>query len=84
MKPLNDLVLVEADKVESRTASGLYIKEDWKTLPPKGTVVAVGSKVTQVKEGDRVVFERYGSVVYEKQLRLCKENQIMAVLDGKE
>lgn len=81
MKPLNDLVLIKADKQEERTASGLYIKEDWKTLPPKGTVEAVGDKVTQVKAGDRVVFERYGAVTYDKDLKLCKENQIMAVLN---
>lgn len=80
MKPARDLVLVQADKPKEQTASGLYIQEDWKTLPPTGVVVAIGNDVTSVKEGDRVVFERYGSVAYNKDQKLCKENQILGIL----
>jgi co-chaperonin GroES (HSP10) len=36
--------------------------------------------VTTVKEGDRVVFERYGAVQLEGQQRLCKERHILALL----
>ncbi len=82
MKPVRDLILIEADKPQEKTKSGLYIAEDWKALPPSGTVLAVGSEVTSVKEGDRVVFERYGSVTYKDQQRLVKESQVIGILDG--
>lgn len=84
MKPLYDLVLIEADKPRERTVSGLLVVEEWKTLPPTGTVVDVGPDVTLVKKGDRVVFERYGSVIYDKEKRLCKESQIMGVVNEKD
>jgi co-chaperonin GroES (HSP10) len=44
MKPTKDIILVEADKAAEKTASGFYIKEDWKSLPPTGTVLAVGPR----------------------------------------
>lgn len=81
--PQADLVLIQADKPRDKTASGLYIQEDWKTLPPIGTVLAVGPKVTEVIVGDRVLFERYASVILEGDDRLCKESHILAkVTDG--
>jgi co-chaperonin GroES (HSP10) len=82
MKPTRDLVLVEADAVKDRTESGLFIQEDWKTLPPTGVVISIGDAVTEVKPGDRVVFERYGSVTYNKTQKLCKESQILGVING--
>lgn len=85
MKPLKDIVLVQVDPAEERSKSGLWLTEEWKTLPPFGTVLAVGPKVTTIKKGDRIVFERYASVKIEdedkrKDLRLCKESHIMAKL----
>jgi chaperonin GroES len=80
MKPLGDLVLVKADVAKTQTSSGLYIQEDWKTTPPTGVVLAVGEKVTLVKPGDKVVFDRYGAVAYDKDEKLCKENQILGII----
>lgn len=82
MKPLRDIVLIQADKPKEKTASGLYIKEEWKTLPPTGTVVAIGHDVGQVSVGDRVVFERYGAIILENDQRLCKESHILAKIDA--
>ena len=82
LAPLRDLVLIRADERETQTASGILLAEEkWKTLPPTGTVEAVGPEVTIVKVGDHVMFERYGSVILEeKSMRLCKENLIQGVL----
>lgn len=84
MQPTRDIVLVRADDVKEKTDSGIYIKQDWKTLPPTGTVSAVGPDVKTVKPGDRVVFERYASVILEDGFRLCKESHILGIItDGK-
>lgn len=76
--PLRDVVLIKTDKPKAQTATGLYIQEDWKTLPPTGTVIATGPDVQNVKPGDRVLFGRYGTVILEDDLRLCQESHIHA------
>ena len=69
LKPLGDRVIVKADEAEAVTASGLYLAKDTKEKPQTGTVLAVGpGKLDKhgqplpmpVKEGDRVVFGKYG------------------------
>lgn len=85
LSPTKDIVLIKADKAKDKTESGILLKQDWKALPPFGTVEAVGPLVTAVKPGQRVLFERYGSVILEDDYRLCKESHILAiVIDGKE
>ena len=79
MQPLSDRVLVEVAPPKDKTASGLYIQEDWKTLPPLGTVKAIGPDVTTVEVGDKVIFERYASIIMEdKNMRMCQESHILA------
>lgn len=83
MQPTRDIVLIKADKPKDKTDSGLFIQQDWKTLPPTGTVLAIGPDVNNVKTGDKVVFERYASIILENDERLCKESHILAkVTDG--
>lgn len=81
MKPKRDLVLIQADKPKEKTNSGLYIQEEWKTIPPLGTVEAVGPLVKDVKPGDRVIFERYSSIILEDGKRMCKESHILATVE---
>lgn len=82
MKPTSNKILIEADKPKTKTDGGLYIPEqDWKTLPPTGTVMAIGPDVTTVKVGDRVLFERYGAITVKDESKLCLEQHIMAILD---
>ncbi len=81
MKPKRDIVLIRADKPREKTDSGLFIVEEWKTLPQTGEVLAVGPLVRDVKVGERVLFERYASVILEKDERLCQESHVLAVLE---
>lgn len=81
MKPTRNIVLVQADQPAKQTASGILLDEDWKTLPPIGTVKAIGPEVTTVKVGDRVIFERYAAVILEGDDRLCQESHILGILD---
>lgn len=78
LNPSADLVLIKVDKRPDQTSSGLYIQEDWKTLPPTGVVLAIGPLVSIVAVGDKVLFERYASVILENDERLCKESHILA------
>lgn len=79
-RPSRDVVLIDVDQPKTQTASGFYIQEEWKSLPPTGTVVAVGPDVKAVKPGHRVVFERYASVILPDDQRLCQESHIYAII----
>ena len=69
LKPLGDRVIIKQDETEEKTSSGLYLAGDSKEKPQTGDVVAVGEgrrnnegelMPMPVKEGDRVVFSKYG------------------------
>lgn len=69
INPLEDRVLVQVLDAEQTTASGLYIPDTAKEKPQEGKVVATGpgriddqgNRVPMdVKEGDTVVFSKYG------------------------
>lgn len=82
MKPTRNIVLIEADRPKEKTSSGIYIAEDWKTLPQTGTVKALGPEVkNQDLLNKHVVFERYASIKLEGDDRLCQESHILAILD---
>ncbi len=84
IKPLGDIVLVRVDPPQKATESGILIKEDWKSLPPTGTVVAMGRNIPAtipLVVGDRVIFERYSAVMLSEDLRLCKAGNILAVIE---
>lgn len=84
--PYRDIVLIKADKPKDKTASGILIVEDWKTLPPLGTVEAIGPDVKNKDIlGKHVMFERYSSIVLPKQgddeYRFCNEASILAEVE---
>ena len=55
LKPIKLKVLIEPDGKRTETASGLYTGAySTEGALRRGTVVSVGDKVTDVKEGDRV------------------------------
>lgn len=78
IKPYRDTVLVKADAAVEKTKTGLYLSEQWKTMPLTGTVLAVGEDVELAKVGDRVLFMRYGALQLENDERLIKERHIFA------
>jgi len=70
IKPLEDKILVQAIEAETTTASGLVIPDTAKEKPQEGKVIAVGPGrwddegekriPVDVKEGDTVVYSKYG------------------------
>ena len=69
IRPLMDRILVKRLEEETKTKGGIIIPDTAKEKPAEGTVVAVGKgKVNkdgnlipiELKEGDRVLFSKYG------------------------
>lgn len=69
IRPLNDRVIVQRLEEEDKTAGGIIIPDSAKEKPAQGRVIAVGpGKLSdtgdrvalQVKEGDRILFSKYG------------------------
>ena len=68
IKPLEDRIVVQANEAETTTASGIVIPDTAKEKPQEGTVIAVGPGRWEdgkripldVKEGDTVVYSKYG------------------------
>ena len=93
-KPLTNHVFIEPQETEKMTKSGLYIPETAQgEKPMTGTVVAVGPGkkndkgeliIMNVKEGDTVLFKKYGpdEVEYEgKKYLVGDEDDILAILE---
>lgn len=89
IQPKGKIVLIDVDKAAEKTSSGILLTaQNWKTLPPTGTITAIGPDV-QDREllGKRVIFERYSSIILpqeedKKDRRFVIEENILAVYDG--
>ena len=93
IKPLEDKILVEALEAETTTASGLVIPDTAKEKPQEGSVVAVGPGrfdedgdriPMDVKEGDKVIYSKYGGteIKYEgKEYLILSARDVLAVID---
>jgi chaperonin GroES len=68
VKPLEDRIVVTVQESEQTTASGIVIPDTAKEKPQEGTVLAVGPGRFEngqrlpldIKEGDTVIFSKYG------------------------
>lgn len=94
IKPISDHILIEPIKEEERTKAGILLPEtSEKERPEQGRVIAVGpgkknSKgdfiKMEVKEGDKVLFTKYGPdaiKIEEKEYLIAKESDILAILE---
>ncbi len=93
IKPLEDRVVIKIEQVEQTTASGLVIPETAKEKPQEARVVAVGpGRVDEkgnripvdIKEGDVVVFSRYGGteVKYQgEEYLILSARDVLAIVD---
>lgn len=94
LRPLADRVLVRAEEGEEALPSGLVIPDTAKEKPQEGTVLAAGPGAyfegqripLDVKEGDRIIFSKYGGTevkVEGEDLLILSERDILAVIDTK-
>lgn len=94
IRPLMGYLLVEPDKAESKTASGLYLPESSQEKPAgQGKVLSTGPDLVvegkvippPVQVGDRVIYKKWGGgddVKYQGvEYKLVKFEDLMAVLE---
>jgi chaperonin GroES len=94
VKPLNDRVLVKRIEEVQVTKGGIVIPDTAKEKPIEGRIKAVGpgkmsdagKRMTlQVKEGDRVLFNKYAGSeikVEGEEYLMMREEDILAVVEG--
>ncbi len=92
MKPLGDRVLIQPLKEEEVKQGGIIIPDTAKEKPQEGKVVALGTGKTDdngkkieftVKEGDKVLFSKYGGTeikVDGEQMLIMREDDILGVI----
>ena len=94
LQPLEDRIVVRPNEAEERTVSGLVIPDTAKEKPQQGTVLAVGpgkrSEQTgqvipvDVKEGDTVVYSKYGGTeitVDGEDLLILSSRDVLAIFN---
>ncbi len=93
IKPLGDRVVVKPIEEEEVTKSGIVLPDTAKEKPQKGEVLAVGSGKLlengervplEVKEGDIVVFAKYGGTEIEldgEEYVILSERDLLAVIE---
>lgn len=93
IRPLNDRLLVKRLKEEEVTAGGIIIPDSAKEKPAEGEVVAVGPGkaadngervAMQVKEGDVVLFSKYGGTDVKldgEDYLIMREDDILGIVE---
>jgi len=93
LKPLGDRLIVRAIEEEETTASGLVLPDTAKEKPQKGKVLAVGDGKFEdgkripldVKEGDEVLYSKYGGTeikVDGEDLLVLRESDVLARVES--
>ncbi len=87
IKPMDDRLVLELLEEETKTKSGLYIPDTAKEKPIMGKVVAVGTDEDlreKVKEGDKVLFAKYGGEEVsfnDKSYKIVQRSDVLAVIE---
>ena len=94
IQPVNDYILIEPEKAEEKTASGIYIPDTAdKEKPQKATVVAVGPgklgkdgkrEELSVKVGDTILYSKYGPTEIKlgaDEYFFIQDSDVIAILD---
>jgi chaperonin GroES len=93
LQPLEDRIVVRPNEAEERTVSGLVIPDTAKEKPQQGTVLAVGPGKrseqsgqlipVDVKEGDTVVYSKYGGTeitIDSEDLLILSARDVLAIV----
>lgn len=85
--PLNNNILVEIEKKENKTASGIYLPDSASKENTKvGVVVAVAQECNMVNKGNKVMFNAFSGVpvmVEGKEYLLINKLDVMGMFVGK-
>lgn len=78
LQPINNLVLIKPDP-EEETIGNIHLPQQARKRQNKGTVFSAPVNITEVKEGDHVVFSSHNAAVFEDILFIPKD-QILAII----
>ena len=92
IKPLTDRVLIQAEKAEETTKSGIILTGSAKEKPQMSEVIAVGpggmvdgKEVTMhVKVGDKVIYSKYAGTEVKldgKEMIIVRQSDILATVE---
>ena len=92
IKPLTDRVLIQAEKAEETTKSGIVLTSAAQEKPQVSRVIAVGpggmvdgkEVVMQVKVGDKVITSKYSGTEVKidgEDLIIVRQNDILAIVE---
>ncbi len=93
LKPLGSRVVIEPIEEEDKTAAGIYLPENAKEKPQKGTVLSTGPGdrdedgkriPLDVKAGDTVLFAKYAGTEFKmdgKKLLIMRESDLLAIIE---
>ncbi len=87
IKPMDDRLVLELIEKEEKTSSGIIIPDSAKEKPIMGRVVAVGTDEDlreKIKEGDKVLFAKYGGEEINfnnKDYKIVQRADVLAVIE---
>jgi chaperonin GroES len=82
--PKGDMLLVQRRISEDVSAGGIFIPTDAKDRPAEGVVVSIGPKVSDLKEGDYIIFGKYAGTEYPfggETLLFMTESEVIATVE---
>lgn len=84
MKPIKDRVIIKQDDPKERKSASGIVLSTQKAESPRGTIISVGPEVTEVKEGDIVLFnvsyhQKFTTADGEEYVTIC-DKDILAIL----
>ena len=85
IKPLGERILIKQTEQEEVTKSGIVLPGTVsKEKPIIGEVLAVGSKIEEVKVGDKVIFEKYSGTEVkdgEESYLILEKDNVLAIVE---
>lgn len=92
IKPLTDRVLIQAEKAEETTKSGIVLTSAAQEKPQVSRVIAVGpggmvdgkEVVMQVKPGDKVLYSKYAGSEFKldgEEVVIVRQADILAIVE---
>lgn len=88
IKPFRDLILINPDPKNDKSASGLIIKEAWESPVCSGVIEEIGQDVKTMKKGQHIYYNPYavlelnlGNSADKREVVLIKEVDVIGIIN---
>ena len=85
IKPMAHYVVAVKEKKPTKTASGILLPESAQEKSEAAKVVAVGSEIKEVKNGQNVVYKNYAATtikIEKEEYLIIKDEDILATVEA--